>query len=177
MDLAAPRGRSHLTQAPERQLRKQLEEKKQSTKVEATLATVDIDFVIIRRRVQTMDNISLTSSSDSDKEMNCESGACCARKQKIDPKSGTAEDPSNTTPTPEHTSSNDSPPSLVKPTSPFESLDLEAHQLRLILLDMSPSESSSTEVVRHTVREVVRLLNRYGEVDGVVGITRCGDTL
>jgi hypothetical protein len=153
-------------------VRKKLEEQKSPLSEPAPVAksvSVDLNFVIVRRRIETLDDISL-SSDECDGGMN-----------DVDPGDSltpdTREDTSNSTHEPkidhEHSAS-DNPPPVI---SPFDRLDLETHQLRLVLLDMSPGDSSSAEVVRHTVGEIANLLGRYGDLDGASGITRCGNIL
>ncbi|KAL3768442.1 hypothetical protein ACHAW5_005855 [Stephanodiscus triporus] len=166
-------------------LRTTIEEQTLASQPAATSAScVDMNFVIVRRRIETLDDISL-SSADSDDEMHEDSGMSITIKRELYPcdllKPDTKEDPSNPIPKPEselaHAASNEPTPNMVEPVSPLEQLDLETYQLRLVLLDMPPSESSSAEVGRHTVGEIVALLGRYGELDGAAGITRCGDIL
>ena len=169
-----------------RRMRTNFEEKKLSSMPTAASASVDVDFVIVRRKIETLDDISL-SSNDSDEEMNDESdrsittarelypGDLSKPDTKVDPSSPIPEEGSELAP---HAASNEPTPDTVEPVvSPFERLDLETHQLRLALLDLSPGESSSAEVVRHTVGEVASLLGRYGDLDGAAGIARCGDVL
>ena len=167
-------------------MRTTFEEKKLSSMPTAASASVDVDFVIVRRKIETLDDISL-SSNDSDEEMNDESdrsitttrelylGDLSKPDTKVDPSSPIPEQGSELAP---HAASDEPTPDAAEPVvSPFERLDLETHQLRLALLDMSPGESSSAEVVRHTVGEVASLLGRYGDLDGAAGIARCGDVL
>ncbi|KAL3826456.1 hypothetical protein ACHAXA_011265 [Cyclostephanos tholiformis] len=157
-------------------VKRKLNEMESPSEPVAKSASVDVNFVIVRRRIETLDDISV-SSNECDDVMHDES---------IKPddfsKPDTKEDSSNFMPEPktelEHVASFDPAPNSMEPTiSPFEQLDRETHRLRLVLLDMPPGDSSSTEVVRHTVGEIVSLLGRYGELDGASGITRCGDIL
>jgi hypothetical protein len=160
-----------------RMVRKKLEEQKSPpSKPVAKSSPTDADFVIVRRRIETLDDISLSSSDEcDDSDMNDELGMEPDRDDSSMP--DTKEDTSNSIPElknePEHAASDDPAPII----SPFERLDLETHQLRLVLLDMSPGDSSSTEVVHHTVGEIVNLLRRYGDLDGAPGIARCGNIL
>ena len=168
-----------------RRMRTTFEEKKLSSMPTATSASVDVDFVIVRRRIETLDDISL-ASNDSDEEMNDESNRSITTTRELYPgdisKPATKE---HSNPIPEqgselapHAARYEPTPDTAEPVvSPFERLDLETHQLRLALLDMPPGESSSAEVVRHTVGEVASLLGRYGDLDGAAGIARCGDVL
>ena len=129
----------------------------------------DSNFVIIRRRIETLDDISL-SSNDSDEEKNQEIDNADAMSQdkpmgesaaELEPKISATDNVEDSL--------------LPTPASPYERLDRETSELRLTLLDMPPNEASSTEVVRHTVEQITNLLSKYGEVDGAAGIARCGD--
>ena len=167
-----------------RRMRTNLEEKKSSLMPTAASASVNVDFVIVRRRIEALDDISL-SSNDSHDEMNDESDRSITTTRELYPGDLSKPDTKESNPIPEqgselapHAASNEPTPDTVEPVvSPFERLDLETHQLRLALLDLSPGESSSAEVVRHTVGEVASLLGRYGDLDGAAGIARCGDVL
>eukprot|EP00580_Thalassiosira_gravida_P019590 CAMPEP_0201659760 /NCGR_PEP_ID=MMETSP0494-20130426/2534_1 /ASSEMBLY_ACC=CAM_ASM_000839 /TAXON_ID=420259 /ORGANISM="Thalassiosira gravida, Strain GMp14c1" /LENGTH=856 /DNA_ID=CAMNT_0048137391 /DNA_START=286 /DNA_END=2856 /DNA_ORIENTATION=- len=142
----------------------------------------DSNFVIVRRKILTMDDISL-SSSESEDETNDEPGSTQTHEHnRIDNTLSEKSPTSNSTlPRPESelpssaagtTPSSSPPPETV---SPYDELDRETCELRVALLDMPPAESSSTEVVRHTVEEIGTLLRRYGEAGGAGGISRCGD--
>ena len=142
----------------------------------------DSNFVIIRRRIETLDDISLSSNESDDGEMNQDLDDLDARTQNLE----SSNDPPSTSHVGESTGMNSESPDAANetssslaanPPSPLEKLDQETIDLRLLLIDMPVSESSSAEVIRHTVEQSTNLLSRYGELDGAVGITRCGDIL
>jgi hypothetical protein len=180
------------------QFRLQLEEEEQkmanllsssSNNKSDTLSKTSVDgtndFVIIRRKIEILDDISLSISDDDDssrdEEPNQErclkssatAAAAVEGQTVIKPKQSEGE----------HIAASNKQSSalssvlVTSTTSPFNNLDVETRQLRLVLLAMPPSESASSEVVRHTVNEIVSLLNRYVELDGTTGIKRCGDIL
>ena len=134
----------------------------------------DGNFVIIKRRIETLDDISISSAESDDEELDVE--------MKITDTTGSQEQKDTSVSTsaqPEETNqdaaiNNILTTPLANPVSPFEKLDKETNNLRLTLADMPASEASSTEVIRHIVDEIKNLLSRYGEVDGASGITRCG---
>lgn len=148
----------------------------------------ECNFVIVRRKIETLDDISI-SSNDSDEEMEKEVSGSDAAKQVKNPsdnvdsdsKLDTGDGPVKTTASPRPESEpaqvdSITPTSpLAKTLSPYDKLDQETYELRLTLLDMPPGEFSSAEVVRHTVDEIQNLLSRYGDFDGASGIARCGD--
>lgn len=158
-----------------------------SNKSDAAITETSVNetnnFVIVRRKIEILDDILLAFSDDdssSDEEQNQE----CSLKAS----SATATFESQTVIVPEQSegdyaaaaaSSEQSTLSvLAKSTSsPLNDIDRETRQLQLVLLAMPPSESASTEVVRHTVNKIVSLLSRYVELDGTTGIKRCGDIL
>ena len=141
------------------------------------------NFVIVRRKIETLDDISLPSSDDSEVDTNEELGSSNPNDKRNSDNSDVADDAqiNNTSIQPESklASTVSTAPTLplANTVSPHDKLDQETHELRLTLLDMPPSESSSAEVVRHTVEEIASLLSRYGELDGATGISRCGDVL
>ena len=59
--------------------------------------------------------------------------------------------------------------------TPFDELDIKAHELRKSLISMSPSDLS--HAVDHVTVSIVNLLRRYGDLDGAAGIGRCGDII
>ncbi|KAL7436479.1 hypothetical protein ACHAXH_007394 [Discostella pseudostelligera] len=126
--------------------------------------STDNSIVIIRRNINLLDDMSL-SSDDCNVELNDETTIPIATKLDCNLMIAPAVDVQATPETEEIVS------------SPSAALDHEACELRLTLLDMPPSESSSAEVIRHTVAEVQNLLLRYGELDGAAGIRRCGDIM
>jgi hypothetical protein len=179
------------------QFRLQLEEEEQkmanllsssSNNKSDTLPKTSVDgtnnFVIIRRKIEILDDISLSISDDNDSSSDEEpnqvrslkssaTGAAVEGQPVIKPDQSEGE----------HIAASNKQSSalssvlVTSTTSPFNNLDVETRQLRLVLLAMPPSESASSEVVRHTVNEIVNLLNRYVELDGTTGIKRCGDIL
>lgn len=126
----------------------------------------DNSIIIIRRKINLLDDVSL-SSDDCDVEMNVESTIPVAAK--LDCNSTQSQSEALSAPT---VNAQATPEQMIP--SPLAALDHEACELRLTLLDMPPSESSSTEVIKHTVAEMLNLLLRYGELDGAAGIRRCG---
>ncbi|KAL7554063.1 hypothetical protein ACHAWF_017452, partial [Thalassiosira exigua] len=142
------------------------------------------NFVILRRKIMSLDDI-LLSSDDSDVEMRDKVEKAAAKEVGDGPSEGANLDELDMAEAPSKTSSSQSetvsaihtePATTSEKTpSPLDKLDQEAHELRLSLLDMPPSDSSLPEVVQHTVDEIGSLLSRYGELDGAAGIARCGD--
>lgn len=126
--------------------------------------SLDSNIVIIRRRIESIDDMSL-SSDDGDDVMNDK-----ATVPELHCHLVSLPSESKCTPT-------TIPETEEALPSPLRALDQETHELRLTLLDMPPSESSSMEIIRHTVDELHNLLQRYGELDGAAGIGRCGDIM
>mmetsp|Transcript_38297 Transcript_38297/g.92372 ORF Transcript_38297/g.92372 Transcript_38297/m.92372 type:complete len:777 (+) Transcript_38297:58-2388(+) len=144
------------------------------------------NFVIVRRKVENLDDGSL-SSNEANEEIDGELGIPRDEKQQHN-NIYHPDRPGDIGGTPANVVLSQINPKLAsagatsaspldKPISPYDKLARETYELRLTLLDMPPSESSSVEVVRHTVDEIGNLLSRYGELDGAAGITRCGDVL
>lgn len=129
------------------------------------------NIVIIRRRIESLDDISL-SSNDSDDEMNNSSAVNVALKQDQNVATPRSEEKITSA-----THKSKGTPEDVRVVSQLKELDHETNELRLTLLEMPPSESSSTEVIRHIVDKVNNIILRYGEVDGAAGISRCGDIM
>ncbi|KAL9190587.1 hypothetical protein ACHAXT_000293 [Thalassiosira profunda] len=132
-------------------------------------------FVIVRRKTPTLDDISV-SSDEIDDDMNLEGVIPCDdRKEGESPLAADTEVSLDnvTSPPPEPATAPTAPE--AEAASPYDKLDKEARELRLALLDMPPGESTSAEAVQHTVDEIGSLLARYGELDGAAGIARCGD--
>jgi len=134
----------------------------------------DNNFVIIKRRIETLDDISISSTESDDEELDVEMEVPDTRTQEqkdISVSTSIQKEETNQDTATSNTLT--APP--ANPPSPFEKLHKETNNLRLTLVDMPTSESSSAEVIRHTVDEIKRLLCDYGEVDGASGITRCGE--
>jgi hypothetical protein len=141
------------------------------------------NFVIIRRKIEILDDISLSISDDDDISSDEEPNQCSLKSSAT-----AAAVEAQTVIKPEqlggeHTAASNEQSALSSvlvtstTSSPLINLDVETRQLRLVLLAMSPSESASSEVTRHTVNEIVSLLNRYVELESTMGIKRCGDIL
>ena len=152
-------------------------EKKSSTNVSPSAAQRagevpgDSNFVIIKRRIETLDDISISSTESDDEELDVEM-------EIVDTGIQEQKDASTSTSTQHEETNKDTATSniLTAPlANPFEKLDKETNNLRLTLVDMPASEASSAEVIRHTQLEIQKLLSRYGEADGASGITRCGE--
>jgi len=133
----------------------------------------DSNFVIIKRRIETLDDISISSTESDDEELDVEMEiADTGTQEQKDTSVSTLTQPEETNRDTATSNTLTSPP--ANPPSPFEKLDKETNNLRLTLVDMPASESSSAEVIRHTVDEIQSLLVQYGELDGASGISRCG---
>ena len=133
--------------------------------------TGDSNFVIIKRRIETLDDISISSTESDEEELDddMETADAAGTQEQKDTSVSTSSQPE------EMNQDTAASTTLTAPlANPFEKLDKETNNLRLTLVDMPASEASSTEVIRHIVDEIKNLLSRYGEVDGASGITRCG---
>ncbi len=142
----------------------------------AEQVSLDNNIVILRRRFDVLDDISL-SSDDCDDEPGDKSTV-----PELDRNPTPSQSESNTVPTATCLKTVSDTEKTISDTeqtrlTPLTILDHETRELRLTLLDMPPSESSSTEVIRHTMAELHALLLRYGELNGAEGIRRCGDIM
>jgi len=135
----------------------------------------DGNFVIIRRRIETLDDISISSTESDDEELDVEMEIADTGMQEQKDTSVSASSQPEETNRDTATSNTLITTSSGDPSSPFKKLDKETNNLRLTLVDMPASEASSVEVIRHTVDEIQKILYRYGEVDGANGISRCGE--
>ena len=135
----------------------------------------DGNFVIIKRRIETLDDISISSTESDDEELDVdmETADAAGTQEQKDTSVSTSTQPEETNRDTAASNTLSAPP--ANSPSPFEKLDKEANNLRLTLIDMPSSEASSAEVVRHTSHQLKNLLSQYGETDGASGITRCGD--
>lgn len=136
------------------------------------------EFFILRRKYESMDDITL-SSSESDQEMedNVEEVA------DSDPLSAPQKTDSNEAPTTEGATSDTvaAPENNVvdkeASLSPIEELDKETRVLRSTLLDLPSGELSSVQIVIQVTDTLVALLNRYSDLNGTAGINHCGDVI
>ena len=136
------------------------------------------EFLILRRKYESMDDISL-SSSESDQEMEdiveeVADSEPLSSPQKTDSssmhaiegaKSGTGTAPENNVVDKEASS------------SPIDELDKESRELRTTLLGLPSGELSSVEIINQATDTLVTLLNRYSDINGTAGINHCGDVI
>lgn len=136
------------------------------------------EFLILRRKYESMDDISL-SSSDSDQEMQ----DTVEEVAESDPLLSMDNTGSSKTPAIERaTSDTGTAPDnkLVDKeasSSPIDELDKESHELRNTLLGLPPGELSSGQIIDQATDTLVSLLNRYSDLNGTAGINHCGDVI
>lgn len=132
-------------------------------------------FVILRRKSVNVDDLSLSSDDDDNDEKEEQESDAKLSSKKVDVTTSGKDSVDNETTETKSSSTSGELPSA--PVSPLEKLDKEASELRLALLDMPPSELSSAPVVQHVTESIVKLLSRYGDVEGVSGILHCGEVI
>jgi hypothetical protein len=137
------------------------------------------EFVILRRKYESMDDISL-SSSESDLEMEVDNVEEVADP---DPLLSPQNTGSSSAPTTEGaTSDTGAAPETTlvdkeASLSPIDELDKESRELRTTLLDLPSGELSSVQIINQVTDTLVSLLNRYSDLNGTTGINQCGDII
>ncbi|KAL7437876.1 hypothetical protein ACHAXM_005869 [Skeletonema potamos] len=137
------------------------------------------EFVILRRKYDSMDDISL-SSSETHQEMEDDNENEVADSDSLLLRQKTG---INTAPTTEETT-RDTGAALENSvvdneasSSPIDELDKESRELRTTLIDLPPGELSSAQIINHATDTLVTLLNRYSDLSGTAGIHHCGDII
>ena len=136
-------------------------------------------FLVLRRKYESMDDISLSSTESSDQEM--EDNVDVAN---TDDPISTQNDVENNTEEGATVDSDNAPASndlvddeMSPPLSPMDELDKESRELRTSLLDLPSGELASAQVVNQVTDTLVKLLNRYSDLSGTSGISHCGDVI
>lgn len=134
-------------------------------------------FLVLRRKYESMDDISLSSTESSDQELedndlaNADDPISTQNDMKnstaLDTKEGDADDSGKVALDDE----------MSPPLSPMDELDKESRELRTSLLDLPSGELASAQVVNQATDTLVKLLNRYSDLSGTSGISHCGDVI
>ena len=136
------------------------------------------EFLILRRKYESMDDISL-SSSDSDQEMEHTVEEVADSHPSLSPQNTQ----SSRAPAGEGAASDNGTEAVSDvidkeaSSSPIDEVDKELRELRTTLLSLPSGERSSLQIINQVTDTLVTLLNRYSDLNGTAGIIHCGDVI